>query len=111
MPAATVQPVSDDRARPVISETPSSDTGCSVASGAPNIAAYSVGEARLPAVSCGYGIRAKLTPSWSKIEIVQASLGRCCSVMDWKISIGGLKETDVGRSPSRKNGAAGVSVQ
>ena len=57
-----------------------------------NISAYSVGEARLPTVSCGFGTRAKLMPSPSKIEIVQSSLGRCFSMMAWKISIGGLKE-------------------
>jgi hypothetical protein len=35
-----------------------------------NISPYSVGEARLPIVSCGFGARAKLMPSPSKIEIV-----------------------------------------
>ena len=43
-------------------------------------------------VSCGFGTRAKLMPSPSKIEMVQSLLGRCCSIMAWKISIGGLKE-------------------
>src|SRR6187200_2195556 len=90
MPAATVQPVGEDRARLVISGTHSSDTVDKVASGARNIAAYSVGEARLPTVSCGFGTRAKLMPSRSKIEIVQSWLGRCFSMMVWKISIGGL---------------------
>ena len=76
----------------MISGTPSSDTVCSVASGARNISAYSVGEARLPIVSCGFGTRAKLMPSPSKIEMVQSSLGRCLLMMAWKISIGGLND-------------------
>jgi hypothetical protein len=38
-------------------------------------------DARLPTVSCGFGTRAKLVPSPSKIEIVQSLLGRCCSIM------------------------------
>jgi len=46
----------------------------------------------LPIVSCGFGIRAKLMPLPSKIEIVQSGLGRCFSMMARKISIGGLKE-------------------
>src|SRR5664279_2790129 len=92
MPAATVQPVSEDRAKVVISGTPSSDTVCSVASGLRNISAYKDGDARLPIVSCGFGTRAKLTPSPSKIEIVQSELGRCWLMMAWKISTGGLNE-------------------
>src|SRR6266550_6642349 len=91
-PAATVQPVSGDRAKPVISDTPSSDTVRRVASGSGNIWAYSVGDACLPTVTCGLGTRAKLVPSLSKIEIVQSSPGRCFSMMVWKISIGGLKD-------------------
>ena len=63
-----------------------------VASGLLNISAKSVGEARLPMVSCGLGTRAKLVPSPSKIEIVQSWFVRCFSMMLWKISIGGLKE-------------------
>ena len=39
MPAATVQPVSEERAKLVISGTPSSDTVGRVASGLRNIAA------------------------------------------------------------------------
>ncbi len=92
IPAATVQPVSEDRAYEVISDTPSSDTVCRVASGLRSISPYSDGDARLPMVSCGLGIRAKLTPLPSKREIVQSSLGRCFSMIVWKIEIGGLKE-------------------
>src|SRR3979411_2750488 len=91
IPAATVQPVSEERAYDVISGTPSSDTVCRVASGLRNISANSNGDARLPMVSCGLGIRAKLTPLPSKIEIVQSSPGRCFSMIVWKIEIGGLK--------------------
>ena len=76
----------------VISGTPSSDTVENVPSGLRNISACSVGEAFLPIVSCGLGTRAKLVPSASKIEIVQSWLGRCFSMMLWKMSIGGLKE-------------------
>ena len=76
----------------MISGTPSSDTVVSVASGLRNISANSVGEARLPMVSCGFGTRAKLVPSPSKIEIVQSWFGRCFSMMAWKMSIGGLNE-------------------
>ncbi len=76
----------------MINGTPSSDTVDIVASGLRNISANSVGEARLPMVSCGLGTRAKLVPSPSKIEIVQSWFGRCFSMMSWKISIGGLKE-------------------
>src|SRR5271156_6952547 len=90
-PAATVQPVSDDRAKLVISGTPSSETVGMVASVFRNISAYSDGEARMPTVACGFGTRAKLTPSRSKIEIVQCSLGRCCSINVWNSAIGGLE--------------------
>ena len=65
----------------MISDTPSSETVGRVASGARNIPAYSKGAARLPTVSCGFGTRAKLMPSPSKIEMVQSALGRCFSMM------------------------------
>jgi hypothetical protein len=42
-------------------------------------------------VSCGFGARAKLMPLPSKIEIVQSWLGRCLSMMVWKISTGGTE--------------------
>ena len=48
MPAATVQPVSDDRTKVVISGVPSSDTVGRVASRFRTISAYSDGAARLP---------------------------------------------------------------
>src|SRR6266446_8526173 len=110
-PAATVQPVSDDRAYDVISGTPSSDTVCRVASGLRNISAYSDGDARLPTVSCGFGARAKLMPLPSKIEIVQSALGRCLLMMAWKISIGGLKEMSKRTLPSRNTGTANVTIR
>lgn len=91
-PAAMVQPVSEERAKVVISGTPSSETVERVASCFRNISAYSDGEARLPMVACGFGTRATLMPSPSKIEIVQFSLGRCFSIIRWNSSIGGLKE-------------------
>ena len=64
----------------------------------------------MPTVSCGFGTRAKLIPSRSKIEIVQSWLGRCFSMMAWKISIGGLKEMTLTTSPSRNTGTSTVTI-
>jgi hypothetical protein len=46
-----------------------------------NITEKRLGAACRPIVVCGFGTRAKLTPCWSKIEIVHSSFGFCCSMM------------------------------
>ena len=94
----------------MINGTPSSETVDTVASGLRNISAKSVGEARLPTVSCGFGIRAKLMPSPSKIEIVQSLFGRCLSMMFWNISIGGLNEMTWATSPFLMTGTSTVTM-
>ena len=81
MPAAAVHPVSGERTKAVRSGTPSSDTVRSCPSGAVNMTANSVGDARAPIVVPGFGTRAKLMPFWSKMEIVQSSLSFCCSMI------------------------------
>src|SRR5262249_52306460 len=92
MPAAIVQPVRGEREKPVISGTPSIELLFSVASDDLDSTGNSVGEACLPMVACGLGIRAKTTPSPSSKVTVQSVFGRCFSSMLWNISSGGLKE-------------------
>ena len=44
-----------------------------------------------PTVCSGLGTRAKLTPLWSKIDMVQSALGCCWVMMRWNSSSGTLK--------------------
>ena len=92
IPAATIQPVSDECANPDISCTPSSETVGRMASGRRSVASRIDGGARLPKVSCAFGTRANTTPLPSTSDSVQSSLGRCFSRMLWNIATGGLKE-------------------
>ena len=92
VPATTFHPVSGERVNEVFSATPSRET---VVSSFPSSCVSSTesnaGDPGLPMVCSGLGTRAMLTPLRSKIDIVQSSRGRCCWMMCWNISSGGLK--------------------
>ena len=84
VPAAIVHPVSGERLKAVLSATPSRDTVYSLpCSSRDSSDGSSVDEADCPTVCSGLGTRAKLTPLWSKIDMVQSALGCCWVMMRW----------------------------